>query len=350
MKNLMALAVMLLTLNSGIGKAAPKLVLLEVQLNTSCFNSYGADSTVNSLTDCYSEYFIPIVYHSWFPGTDDPFYNYNSAANYARISYYPAHYDGFYHTPYAWVDGVIRGGTDFDQWGNEIIDRHEVEAPLEINLNGYFDSIDRSGALTVSLAATQDITANRLRLRTALTEDSIFYEASNGTCRHNFVMREMVPDAYGTPIELSQYDTLTMQVGFNCPEPLDAGNCRLIVWVQADDNSHKILQAAGIKLNQLRPVAVDYEIRSPRDFYLSQNYPNPFNAQTRIEYSLASPSQVNLEIYDILGRRIETLVNEIQQPGVQSVIWDAEDMPSGIYFYRIQAGGCIETKKMNLMK
>ena len=90
-------------------------------------------------------------------------------------------------------------------------------------------------------------------------------------------------------------------------------------------------------------------------FKLYQNYPNPFNPSTTIKYSV--PAVVNenfhslqLAIYDILGREIKTLVNKIQSPGNYEATFDASDLPSGIYYYRLKAGDFIETRKMILMK
>ena len=91
-------------------------------------------------------------------------------------------------------------------------------------------------------------------------------------------------------------------------------------------------------------------IEIPRSFALFQNYPNPFNASTIIEYSLPSPSDVTIEIYDLLGRRVETLIKGEQPAGYHHVVWDAKGQSSGMYFYRIQAGEYVETRKMVLLK
>jgi len=85
-------------------------------------------------------------------------------------------------------------------------------------------------------------------------------------------------------------------------------------------------------------------------FTLQQNYPNPFNTQTGITYSLTEPCNVSIDIFDILGRRIETLIDEMKPAGNHRVLWNASDRISGIYFYRIRVGDRIETKKMVLMK
>ncbi|HEV8539425.1 MAG TPA: T9SS type A sorting domain-containing protein [Bacteroidota bacterium] len=88
----------------------------------------------------------------------------------------------------------------------------------------------------------------------------------------------------------------------------------------------------------------------PHDFYLDQNYPNPFNPETRIQYAVSSRQYVSLKIFDVLGREVATLVDEMKEPGEHDVDWDASGITSGIYFYRLQAGGFVGTKKMILLR
>ncbi len=88
----------------------------------------------------------------------------------------------------------------------------------------------------------------------------------------------------------------------------------------------------------------------PRNFSLSQNYPNPFNPSTLISYKLAASSDVTLKVYDVLGREVATLVHERQTAGTHSVTFNAADLPSGVYFYSLQAGTYSNTKKLLLLK
>jgi hypothetical protein len=97
------------------------------------------------------------------------------------------------------------------------------------------------------------------------------------------------------------------------------------------------------------------DLSSPGHFAVKQNYPNPFNATTNIEFSLQKSVFVELSIYDILGRKVRTLVSEHLSSGNKSVVWDGknergEDVASGIYFYRIEAGEFTDSKKMVLVK
>jgi hypothetical protein len=88
----------------------------------------------------------------------------------------------------------------------------------------------------------------------------------------------------------------------------------------------------------------------PTVFLLSQNYPNPFNPITSIQYSIPNRNNVVLKIYDILGNEVSTLVNEEKEAGAYAINFDANNLASGLYLYRIQAGSFIDTKKMILLK
>ncbi|MCF7740200.1 MAG: T9SS type A sorting domain-containing protein [Candidatus Marinimicrobia bacterium] len=85
-------------------------------------------------------------------------------------------------------------------------------------------------------------------------------------------------------------------------------------------------------------------------FELNQNYPNPFNPTTTIQYTLPASNKVKLTVYNMIGQQVDQLVNEVQKAGVYKVEWNAIDMPSGVYFYRINTGQNVETRKMLLLK
>jgi len=88
----------------------------------------------------------------------------------------------------------------------------------------------------------------------------------------------------------------------------------------------------------------------PDQFGLNQNYPNPFNPTTVVSYQLPLTSYVTLKVYNMLGQEMTTLVNGMQDAGYKSVTWNAANVPSGIYFYRLQAGTFTETKKLLLLR
>lgn len=98
------------------------------------------------------------------------------------------------------------------------------------------------------------------------------------------------------------------------------------------------------------PVGVEEVKGLPKQYELRQNYPNPFNPSTEISYTIPSNSMVNIKVYDLTGREITTLVNEVKSAGTYKVKFDAGNLPSGIYLYSLQANGNMQMKKMILLK
>jgi hypothetical protein len=88
----------------------------------------------------------------------------------------------------------------------------------------------------------------------------------------------------------------------------------------------------------------------PKEIHLCQNYPNPFNPSTTIEFNLLKTSEVSLKVFNILGEEVATLVSDRLSAGSYSYEWDASNLSSGEYLYRLQAGDYVETRKMVLMR
>jgi hypothetical protein len=88
----------------------------------------------------------------------------------------------------------------------------------------------------------------------------------------------------------------------------------------------------------------------PQQFALLQNYPNPFNPMTHFQFSIANLQMVSLKIYDVLGKEVAILVNEVKQPGNYNISWNADGLASGVYLYRLTAGSVVETKKLILLR
>jgi len=98
------------------------------------------------------------------------------------------------------------------------------------------------------------------------------------------------------------------------------------------------------------PASTNHTSNMPEHFKLWQNYPNPFNPSTNIQFTLPKAENVKIEIYNSLGQRLKTLVNQLMPAGSHAVVFSGEDMVSGLYIYRMQAGDFQDIKKMVLLK
>ena len=129
--------------------------------------------------------------------------------------------------------------------------------------------------------------------------------------------------------------------------------CKVVI----DDNRlyFSAYDDAGAKLDSFmverHPSGLTYDdMFEPTQFSLKQNYPNPFNPRTSIEFSIAKKAFVKLKVYDVHGQEISTLVSSQLNPGRYNYSWDGSNHPSGIYFYRLEAGDFVKTGKMTLLK
>jgi len=132
----------------------------------------------------------------------------------------------------------------------------------------------------------------------------------------------------------------------------DNNSVQKIVILNENSNGYVIADAVRLSprktnVSEIKPTN---EVSSPVYFKLSQNYPNPFNPTTAIKYQIPELSFVNLKVYDVLGNEITTLINGEKPAGSFEVEVDGSELTSGIYFYRLQAGSFVETKKMVLIK
>ncbi len=95
---------------------------------------------------------------------------------------------------------------------------------------------------------------------------------------------------------------------------------------------------------------IEVNLGAPKKFELSQNYPNPFNPATTIRFSLPEAGNVKLTLFNILGQEVKTLVNEFKESGVHTINFNASELNSGVYIYKIEAGSFVQTRKMTLIK
>jgi hypothetical protein len=96
--------------------------------------------------------------------------------------------------------------------------------------------------------------------------------------------------------------------------------------------------------------SVQNQMSVPHAFALDQNFPNPFNPTTTISYSVPKTAHVTLKVYDLLGKEVAVIVNELQDAGPHQTRFDASIFPSGVYFYRLKTGEYMQTRKLVLIK
>ena len=156
-------------------------------------------------------------------------------------------------------------------------------------------------------------------------------------------------------IEVAQYDTYPFN---DIPDPAGSG-----CWGAYPFTQNGMVFASNLEgyltimqFTETNISIIDAELKQiPNQIILHQNYPNPFNPVTKLRYSIPENGLVKIIIYDMMGRQVKTLVNQSQDAGYRSVIWDATNdfekpVSAGIYLYQIQAGEYIHTKKMVLLK
>ncbi len=95
---------------------------------------------------------------------------------------------------------------------------------------------------------------------------------------------------------------------------------------------------------------IEIDVGTPIEYELSQNYPNPFNPSTTIKFSIPEKGNVKLLVYNILGETVATLLNEAKEAGVHTISYNAAELKSGIYFYKLESGNFLQVKKMNLVR
>ncbi|MCX6601576.1 MAG: T9SS type A sorting domain-containing protein [bacterium] len=122
------------------------------------------------------------------------------------------------------------------------------------------------------------------------------------------------------------------------------------MWVYHIQNYGAVVDSSYHLFLDFVPLAVE-TVRDvlPHDLHLT-TYPNPFNSATQIEFALPSTQRLSLKLYDVLGREVAVLMNEIQTAGRHRFTFDASGLPSGVYLCRLEAGGMAQTRKIVLVK
>jgi hypothetical protein len=173
-------------------------------------------------------------------------------------------------------------------------------------------------------------------------------------CKGDCVQLGAVVGCYVWPYTCSWFPV----EGLSHPNCLSTNACpdttTTYVIIVTDDSSNAAADTVVVTVEPCTDVPLDNGILPPQ-FSLQQNYPDPFNPLTTISYTLPQRSYVTITVFNILDQKVRTLVDEIKPPGTHEIVWDGTDqsgkpVSSGMYFYKLQAGDYVETRKMVLLK
>ncbi len=298
-----------------------------------------------------------VEYHGWWPGGNDPFWLYNQADNGDRIEFY-----NITGTPTIKVDGKYpAGAANLPTMYNS-----RINAPSEATceVSGDYDSNTRTGSIIVTTTSSPELPDDNYVIRVAVIESGIYYNTSYNDMHYN-VMRDMLPNAFGTPVAFTgPRSTEQVNLNFTLAEgvPPNGGiveeNAELIVWLQPEawvsPVNAKVINGARVAILDLAPAtAVDES--AVRYFDLQAAYPNPFNPNTKIPVQVDKDGSALLEIVDVNGRIISQLHNGMLTEGAHEFRWDGTNsrgdvVASGVYMAKLTSATDTQMERLVLLK
>ncbi len=338
-------------------------VLAEEFTSTTCTYCPGCASSLDSLHRTYPGEVAIVAYHVDIPSDGDPYVNTYSEARQSAYNVNSAPNCVFNGTE--WKSGGTSAGKDWSGvyagYESVFLNLRAQYSPIRLELIRTEDG--ENIIIDATITYESDTYTHAENIYYALCESHIAYNWQTSMDSLHFVEREMYPGSAGRLIYSGTTDPPighqeTDQITFTIPVGVVKEHCELISWVQ-DPGTKEVKAAAIINLaNDPSAIGDEQNQFAPTSFALNQNFPNPFNPTTAISYSLKGPlsgqlsaaDHIELSVYNSLGQRVRTLVNQIQKPGVHSVEFDAGNLASGIYYYKLIQGQHSEMRKMILMK
>jgi len=341
MKFLNAILSAIILFTSVLIAQVDRKVLVEVFTNSHCSQCPVAHNVIdNYIAGPNGNKISYIYYHMVYPYNDDPLYWESMVDSDARDNYY----NPVSATPQGWFDGTHQGSTS--GWTASLDNLVSTQSPLKIILSGTRNSTQFN--INAQLTRTGDITDNDLAIHFVVVED-LFYDGRNSVSNHKHVMRKMLPTPNGQLFSINLNETIDIPQTIDLDPLWDADSLNVVVFVQSI-GSKTVYQSETISYQTLIVSVNDESNNIPGKFILEQNYPNPFNPATTIKYLIPFAEFVTIKVYDMLGNEIAILVNEEKPVGTYEVSFDAKGLSSGFYFYKLQSGSFVKTKKMLLLK
>lgn len=287
---------------------------------------------------------VGVGYHASFPYAGDPFYLANPAEQNYRGFYYEVN-----RTPAMFIDGPPQlqqyNNSDFE--GRYVL-RNAIPSPMSIQMDRDYDPNLRTGQVHLRLIAEQAIPGDK-RLRVAVCENNVPFDAWNGISIHQHVFRKFLPDTTGTVLNFAAPypDTATVTLPYTLAPSWGDVHCELVAFVQ-EQGSREMIQ--GAKIAAYQPgVGIDDSAESsggastPARTRITSIEPNPFRAETQVRLE-STGGEVRLTVHDTAGRLVRVLVDGSLPAGARAMRWDGRDeagreLGSGIYFLRVSQAG-----------
>jgi endonuclease I len=275
------------------------------------------------------------------------------------ITRYPVNYGGFFTQT---QENIFREWNDLDTVGTVESARNDAIALLQLKRNPFIDHpefVDRVYSFVTGnvhpVVAILDVLPPKIDFDSTLINNSTtrqIYIANSGSAQLIVDSIAITDSRFSlniNGISIEPYSSKKILLQFN-PDSIKNYNASITVY-----SNGGVKEIVLIGIGKDNTVDVENEINTPFTYSLEQNYPNPFNPSTVIRYQLPVDGKVSLNIYDVLGKEIATLVNEEQSAGNYEVEFNVANeslniISSAVYFYRLQTGSFIGTKKMVYLK
>jgi len=251
------------------------------------------------------------------------------------------------YDPYYMYGNSSEGSAAISRWNNAIY--NDFAARMDWSITGNYSEANHHPVAIVNGDTTKKVLIMNARAGETINLSAKGSYDPDGDSLLFKWFYYMEPSTYKKKVTINNSTTDTPKVNI----PSDADGKELHIIFELRDLGNPNLYAYRriiVNVNNNTGVESSKSDITPKGFKLHQNFPNPFNSETVIEYEIPFSAYVILKIYDILGQEIETLVAKEQVAGKYQVKWNASNLPSGSYFYKLYAGGFEETKSMWLIR
>jgi hypothetical protein len=347
MKTKLTLLIVLFLITGVSFSQVTRKVLFEEGTNASCAPCAANNPILDAFLSANTATCQAIKYHASWPGYD-PMYQANPTQNTERIvNYYNMNATG---VPYCNCDGIIQDIWPFSTtaFTNAMNQRLAVPSLIAITVTDQRIPGD-SVKSTIVLNVVNNLPAGNYKLRVMAIEGVIIYSTPPGTNGESIfkqVFRRAYPNTTGVDIP-----TTTGTYSYTYTYKREAAwvdtSIYTVAFVQNDVNKEVINSARGYYT--ATSIGKNNE-GIPPDYALYQNYPNPFNPVTTISFDVPKSGIVKLKVYDILGNMVASLADGVLAAGSYKTEFNAANLSSGVYFYKLQTESFSDTKRMMLVK